>query len=95
MVTNIERRVHHRFARSADNIAIVSESVNEGPNMSISWRSRELGLSYCTTWNVCMNNRQWTAMLRTKFSSAMKHILDSVGILINKIVIFGVLRIIK
>ena len=28
------RIVHHRFARSAENIAIVSESVAEDPNVS-------------------------------------------------------------
>ena len=35
VVTNIERPVHHRFARSAENIAIISESVAEDPNVSI------------------------------------------------------------
>ena len=38
MVTNTERPVHHRFARSAEN---VSESVAEDPNMSILRRSQE------------------------------------------------------
>ena len=33
MVTNIEIPVHHRFARSAENIVIVSESIAEGPNV--------------------------------------------------------------
>ena len=33
VVTNIERPVHHRLARSAENIAIVSESVNEDTNV--------------------------------------------------------------
>ena len=46
VITNIERPVHHRFARSAENIAIVSESVAEDPNASIPRRSQELGLSY-------------------------------------------------
>ena len=40
MVSNIERPVHHRFAGSAENIAIISESVAEDPNVSISRRSR-------------------------------------------------------
>ena len=40
----LKRPVHHRFARSADNIAIVSESVAEDPNVSIPCRSQELGL---------------------------------------------------
>ena len=38
-VTNIERPVYHRFALSAENIAIVSECVVEVPNMSIPRRS--------------------------------------------------------
>ena len=45
MVTNIERPVHHRFACSAINIAIVSESAGEDPNVSIPCRPQELGLS--------------------------------------------------
>ena len=43
--TNIERPMHHHFARSAEYISIVSESVAEDLNMSISRRSQELGLS--------------------------------------------------
>ena len=35
VVTNIERPVRYRFARSAENIAIVSESVADDPNESI------------------------------------------------------------
>ena len=46
--TNIERPVHHRFALSAENIAIKSESVTEDPTVSIPRRSQELGLSYST-----------------------------------------------
>ena len=45
MVANIERPVHHRFARSAKNIAIVSENLAEDPNVSIPLPSQELGLS--------------------------------------------------
>ena len=44
VVTNIERLVHHRFAPSSENIAIVS--VAKDPNLSIPFRSQELGLSY-------------------------------------------------
>ena len=33
--TNIERPVHHRFARSAENIAIVSKSIAEDPNCDV------------------------------------------------------------
>ena len=47
VVTNIEGPVHHRFARSAKNISIVSESVAEDPNVSI---PRRLGLSWGTLW---------------------------------------------
>ena len=39
MVTNIERPVHHLYARSTKNIAIVSESVAEDLKMSIPRRS--------------------------------------------------------
>ena len=43
---NIERLVHYRFARSPHNIAIVGQSVAEDRNVSIIYRSQELGLSY-------------------------------------------------
>ena len=36
VVLNIESPVHQRFARSAVNITIVSESATEDPNVSIS-----------------------------------------------------------
>ena len=52
VVTNIKRPVHHRFARSAKNIAIVSDNVAEDPNVSISCRSHELGLSYGILWRI-------------------------------------------
>ena len=48
VVTNIERPVHHRFTRSIENIAIVSESVAEYINVSILRRSQGLGLPYGT-----------------------------------------------
>ena len=47
-VINIERPVHHRFARSVGNIAIVSESVAVDSRVSIPRRCQELGLSYGT-----------------------------------------------
>ena len=50
--TNIERPVNHRFARSAENIAIASESVAEDPNVSIPRRSQELVLAYGTLWRI-------------------------------------------
>ena len=52
VITNIEWDVHHRFARSAENIAILSESVAEDSNVSIRNCSRELGLSYGTLWHI-------------------------------------------
>ena len=39
VVTNIERPVYYLFPRSAENISIVSQSVAENPNVSISHRS--------------------------------------------------------
>ena len=45
MVTNNDL---HCFVRSAENIAIVSESVAEDPNVSILRRCQELELSYGT-----------------------------------------------
>ena len=50
MFTNIERPVHNLFARSAENIAIVSENVAKGPNVSIPRNPQKLGLSYDTLW---------------------------------------------
>ena len=38
--------MHYRFACSPENIAIVSGSVAEDPNVVIPRRSQELGLSY-------------------------------------------------
>ena len=35
VVTNLERSIHHRSVRSAENIVIVSESIAEDPNVSI------------------------------------------------------------
>ena len=48
MVTNIERLVYHRFARPVENIAIVSESIVEDPNVLSPRRSQEQGLLYGT-----------------------------------------------
>ena len=50
MVTDIERPVHHRSARSAENIAVVSKIVAEETNVSIACRSQELGMSYGSLW---------------------------------------------
>ena len=119
MLTNIKRPVQHRFACSAENFIIVSESVP-----IVLWNYDCLTIYYdvfciyiytyshiksssrnnCSPltihnvvdmWNGCLNNRRWTAILRTKFSSAVKHISHSVDMLINKIVAFGFLWIFK
>ena len=50
--TNIKRLVHHRFARSTENIAIGRENVAEDPNVSISRRFQKLRLSYGILWRV-------------------------------------------
>ena len=42
VLTNIERPVHHRFVHSAENTAIVSESVAEAPKVSIPRRPQKL-----------------------------------------------------
>ena len=47
---NIERYVHHYFARSAENIAIVSETVAEDQNEWIPRRYQELRLPYGILW---------------------------------------------
>ena len=52
VIINIERSVHHRFAHSAENIAIVSESVAKDTNVSIPRCPQELGLSYGTLWRI-------------------------------------------
>ena len=52
LVTNVERPIHHRFTRSAENNGIVSESVAEDPNVSIPRPSQEVGLSYGTLWRI-------------------------------------------
>ena len=47
-VTNIEWPVHHRFVRSAENIAIVSDILAEDPSVSIPLRFQELVQSHGT-----------------------------------------------
>ena len=44
--------MNHRFARCAENIAIVSGSVAEDPYVSIPHRSQELELSYFPLWRI-------------------------------------------
>ena len=52
VVTKIERPVCHHFARSVENIPIISESVAEDLNVSIPRRSQKLGLSYGALWRI-------------------------------------------
>lgn len=51
-VCDIVRPVHHRNARSTENIAAVRESVAEERNLSIPRRAQQLGLSYGTLWRI-------------------------------------------
>ena len=48
VVINIERPAYHCLVRSAENIAVLSESIAEDPNALILLRSQELRLSYGT-----------------------------------------------
>ncbi|KAJ8976940.1 hypothetical protein NQ317_012225 [Molorchus minor] len=49
-LANKSTHVHRRGAQSEVNIAAVSQSVKDDPNLSIPRRSQELGLSQTTTW---------------------------------------------
>ena len=51
-VKDRERHQYARAGRSDENIATVSDSVAEDPNMSISRRSQQLGLSESTVWRI-------------------------------------------
>lgn len=51
-VIDIARPVHHRNIRSAENIAVVAQSVEEDPNLSIPRRAQHLGLSYGSLWRI-------------------------------------------
>ena len=42
VITNIERSVHHCFTCSTENMALISETIAEDPNVSIPRRSQEL-----------------------------------------------------
>ena len=62
VITNIEKPVHHRFARSTENIAIVSANVAKDRNVSIPRRSPKLRLStahygvFCTYIHIKSNS---------------------------------------
>ncbi|ERL94482.1 hypothetical protein D910_11759 [Dendroctonus ponderosae] len=47
-VTDIARHVHHRSIRSAENVTVVAQSVEEDPNSSILRRAQHLGLTYAS-----------------------------------------------
>lgn len=51
-VADIVRPTHHRRVRSVENIAAVAESVEEDPNLSISRRSQQLGISATSLWRI-------------------------------------------
>ena len=101
--------MHHRFARSAANIAIVSESVAEDPNVLIARRFRILHLDiqlHPYKLHLTQQRRRYVEWVleqqavdanfsNTEFSSAMKNISHSMSILMNKIIVFEVLRILK
>ena len=102
VVTNIERAVHHHFARSAENIAIVSESVANDPNVSILRRPQELELSYGTLWRILHldlhlhpNKVQFKQQLKPADHLQRHRYVEYVSMLITKIVVFGVLRLLK
>ena len=75
------------FRSTSMYIHIKSSSCNNWSQLTI--------LNVVDTWNRCLNNRQWTTIFRPTFFSAVKQISHSVDMLINKIVIFGILRILK
>ena len=52
VATYIESPVHNRLVRSAEDIAIVSESVAEDSNVSIPRCSQELGQFYAILWRI-------------------------------------------
>ena len=83
MFTNIERPVHHRFARYAENIAIVSESVAEDTNVSILRRSQAFFAFRSILTSKPADILQQAVdgnFLNKKFSSAMKHISRWAGV---------------
>ena len=59
--------MHHRFARSARNIAVVSENVSEDPNVSISLRS-----SYGTLWRILHLDRDLHSYNKVQLTQLLK-----------------------
>lgn len=51
-VQNARTSTHTRSGRSTENIADVSDSVADQPNLSIRRRSQQLGISRSTTWRI-------------------------------------------
>ena len=86
-IRNVLRHIMAYFVFRSTRIHIKPSSRNNWSQLTIH--------NIVDTWNGCLKNRRWTANFRTKFSSAMKQISYSVGVLINKIVVFGALRIVK
>lgn len=48
-----------RPGRSKENMAAVSHSVEEDPNLSIPRRAQQLGLSKTTTWRILRKGLAW------------------------------------
>ena len=69
-VIDIARPVHHRNIRSAENIAVVAQSVEEDPNLSIPRRAQHLGLSYGSYGGFCI----WICILIRTKSSSLKNL---------------------
>lgn len=51
-VCDVVRRLHHRNARTPENIGAVGASVDDDPNLSIPRRAQVLGLTYGTLWRI-------------------------------------------
>ena len=65
--------MYHRFARSAENIAFVSESVTKDPNVSILRRPPKLRLSYGILWRIFhldLNLRPYKIQLKQQLKPA-------------------------
>ena len=65
--TNIETSVHHSFAWFAENIAIVSESIAEDPNVLIPSRSHRRIYTYIhKKARFSVRRCDWTPLLRKR-----------------------------
>ena len=78
-------------------IKIIKAYYKNGDSASATYHTLrgDYDLHNCPTTQAIPKIVKKFGFFRTKCSSEMKHILHSAGMLINKIVVFGVLRIIK